>query len=172
MNYHEKRTIVVSLVGLSVSLTYLFYAIFKIREGSAESLLMKFWAERILLFIGIGIVSVIVAMIVFHILYSISLAIKLKMENEGITNEAIQQRIEQTIKTDTVEDEMGKLIELKAMRIGFVTAGVGFVGSLVSLLLGATPVIMINILYLSFSLGSILEGIVQIFYYRRGIRHG
>lgn len=171
MTYHEKRTIVTSLTGMLVMLTYLFYAIFKYNEGSSESLTLKFWASKILIFIGIGVVSVIIAMILFHILYSIALAVRLKMENKDISDKEIEQKIKQLIKTDTVEDEMGKLIELKAMRIGFTFAGIGFVLSLIALLLNYSPIIMINILFLSFSLGSTLEGLVQLYYYRKGIRY-
>jgi len=57
------------------------------------------------------------------------------------------------------------------MRIGFICAGIGFVLSLISLLLNYSPIIMINILFLSFSLGSALEGLVQLYYYRKGIRY-
>ena len=171
MTYHEKRTIVTSITGLLVMLAYLFYAIFKYNEGSVESLSLKFWASKMLLFIGIGVVAIIIAMILFHIIYSIGLAIKLRMENKDISDKEIEQKINQLIKTDTVEDEMGKLIELKAMRIGFICAGIGFVLSLISLLLNYSPIIMINILFLSFSLGSALEGLVQLYYYRKGIRY-
>jgi len=171
MTYHEKRTLVTSLMGMLVMLAYLFYAILKYNEGSAESLTLKFWASSILIFIGIGVVGIIIVMILFHILYSIGLAIKLKMENKDMSDKEIEQKIKQLIKTDTVEDEMGKLIELKAMRIGFTFAGIGFVLSLIALLLNYSPIIMINILFLSFSLGSTLEGLVQLYYYRKGIRY-
>jgi len=171
MTFHEKKTIVTSLTGLIITLTYLFYAIFKYNEGSPESLTLKFWAMTILIFIGIGVVSIIVIMILFHIFYSISLAIQLKMENKDITDKEIEQKIAQIVKTDTVEDEMGKLIELKSMRIGFIFAGIGFVFALFSILLNYSPIIMINILFLSFSSGSVLEGLTQLYYYRKGIHH-
>ncbi len=171
MTFHEKKTIVTSVTGLIITLSYLFYAIFKYNEGSAESLTLKFWALTILIFIGIGVVGIIIIMILFHIFYSISIAIKLKIENKDITDKEIEQKIAQMIKTDTVEDEMGKLIELKSMRIGFVFAGIGFILALVSILLNYSPIIMLNILFLSFSLGSALEGLTQLYYYRKGIRH-
>lgn len=171
MTYHEKKTIVTSVTGLIVMLTYIFYAIFKYNEGSLESQTLKFWAARMLIFIGIGIVTIIVVMILFHILYSIILAIRLKVDNKDITDKEIEQRINQFIKTDTAQDEMAKLIELKSMRIGFIFAGIGFVLSLVALLFDYSPIVMINILYISFSLGSILEGLVQLFYYKKGIRY-
>jgi hypothetical protein len=171
MIYHEKKTIVTSVVGLLITLSYLFFAVITYMGGSAESLTLKFWAIRILMFIGIGIVAIIVTMILFHVIYSIFLAIKLKRENESITDKEIEAQITALMKTDTVEDEMGKLIELKSMRIGFIFAGIGFILALISLILDFSPVIMINILFLSFSIGSGLEGLVQLYYYRKGIHH-
>jgi len=171
MNYHEKKTIVTSVMGIIVSLSYLIYAIIKFNEGTAESLTLKFWATSILIFIGIGVGAIIVSLILFHIFYSIYLAIKLKMENAEMSDKEIEDQIALMIKTDTVEDEMAKLIELKSMRIGFAFSGIGFVLALISLLLNYSPVIMINILFMSFSVGSALEGFVQLYYYRRGIRH-
>ncbi|MBE0700113.1 MAG: hypothetical protein IH571_00345, partial [Acholeplasmataceae bacterium] len=90
MTYHEKRTIATSVTGLLVMLAYLFYAIFKYNEGSVESLSLKFWAARMLIFIGIGIVAIIVVMILFHIIYSIALAIRLKMDNKDISDKEIE----------------------------------------------------------------------------------
>ncbi|MCF7924872.1 MAG: hypothetical protein K9L64_07210 [Candidatus Izimaplasma sp.] len=171
MNFHEKKTIVTSIVGLLISLSYLLYAIIKYNEGSAESLTLKFWAARILIFIGIGVVAIVIAIIFLHIFYSIYLAIKLKQENEALSDKEIEEQISQMIKTDSIEDEMAKLIELKAMRIGFAFAGIGFVLSLIAVLLNYSPIIMVNILFLSFSIGSALEGFVQLYYYRRGVNH-
>jgi Na+-driven multidrug efflux pump len=171
MTFHEKKTIVTSITGLIITFSYLFYAIFKYNQGLPESLTLKFWAVTILTFIGIGIVGIIIAMILFNIFYSISLAIKMRLENKDITDKEIEQKIAQIVKTDTVEDEMAKLIELKSMRIGFSFAGIGFVIALFSIVLNYSPIIMINILFLSFSLGSALEGLTQLYYYRKGIRH-
>jgi hypothetical protein len=171
MNYHEKKTIVTSIVGLAVSLSYLLFAIIKYNEGSAESLTLKFWASKILIFVGIGVIAIIVVLILFNIFYSIYLAYKLKTENPELTDKEIENQISQIVKTNTLEDEMAKLIELKSTRIGFAIAGFGFILALVSLLLNFSPVIMLNILFLSFSLGSALEGFVQLYYYKRGINH-
>jgi hypothetical protein len=68
-----------------------------------------------------------------------------------------------------VEDEMDKLIELKSNRVGFFMAGIGFVAALVALVLNYSPVVMLNILFIAFSIGSLAEGFTQLFYYRRGI---
>jgi hypothetical protein len=61
------------------------------------------------------------------------------------------------------------LVELKAMRVGFVFAGIGFVSALLSLVLNYSPMVMLNILFISFSGGSIIEGFTQLYYYRKGV---
>jgi hypothetical protein len=68
-----------------------------------------------------------------------------------------------------VEDEMDKLIEPKSNRVGFFVAGFGFVAVLVALVLNYSPVVMLNILFIAFSFGSLAEGFKQLFYYRRGV---
>lgn len=171
MTYHEKRNLVTSVIGLLVIISYTIYAILKNNEGSVESLSLRFWATTMLIFIGIGIGSVILAMILFHIVYSIGLAIKLKREDSSISDEEINNKISQLLKTDVVEDEMGKLIELKSMRIGSILVGAGFILSLLSLILDYSPVIMLNIMFIAFSLGSALEGFLQIHYYKKGVHH-
>jgi len=67
---------------------------------------------------------------------------------------------------------MDKLIELKSMRVSFAIAGTGFLAGLVSLVIGWSPALMLNILFITFSLGSLVEGFAQLHYYRSGIRHG
>jgi hypothetical protein len=118
--------------------------------------------------IFIGIVVTIVIQIVFHILLSISIAVKEKMQDGQCDDE----EIEKTIGAEMVEDEMDKLIELKSTRIGFFFAGIGFVAALVSLVLAFSPVVMLNIMFISFSIGSIFEGFSQLYFYRKGIHNG
>ena len=71
-----------------------------------------------------------------------------------------------------VEDEMDKLIGLKAMRISFAVVGIGFIAALVSLVLNYSPAVMLNIMFVSFGIGSMVEGITQLYFYRRGVRNG
>ncbi|NTW89170.1 MAG: hypothetical protein HGB26_08690 [Desulfobulbaceae bacterium] len=66
---------------------------------------------------------------------------------------------------------MGKLIELKSMQVGFLFAGIGFVAALLSLVLDYSPAVMLNIMFLSFSGGSLLEGFAQLYLFRKGVGH-
>jgi len=197
MSYKEKQTIVSILSGLLLLVIYSFYALSKVQSGVAAPDDLKFWATTILTFIVIGIVATIIIQIIFHILLSISIAVKGEVQKEiqkeivkRIHNETQndsqidrqvdlhykdpcnEQDIEKTIALEMVEDEMDKLIELKSMRVGFAIAGIGFVLSLISLVLDYAPAVMLNIAFFSFSIGSMIEGIVKLFYYKRGIQNG
>ena len=168
MSYQEKKTIVQILTGILLLTVYCIYAFNKIQSGMAASDDMKFWATAILIFIGIGVVASIVIQIVFHILLSIAIAVKQRVQDEKCED----KEIEKTIKLEMVEDEMDKLIELKAMKIGFAIVGFGFIAALVSLVLNYSPAVMLNITFVFFSVGSIIEGITQIYFYRKGVRNG
>jgi len=165
MSYQVKRTITNILTGLIVLTAYCIYAFGRYQSGILAPEDLKSWAQIMLIFIGIGIIAAIVIQIVFHILLSIGIAIKENIKNGSCDD----QEIEKTIKLEMIEDEMDKLIELKSLRVGFIVAGVGFITSLIVLLLNCPAMVMLNLLFISFSLGSILEGFAQLYYYKRGI---
>jgi hypothetical protein len=166
MSIQEKRALFSVVTGTLLLIAYVIYVMGKLQSGSVDSEDIKFWANTMLLFIGIGIVVSIITQIVFHILSAIMIAIKEKMINENTSDE----EVEKIINTEMMSDEMDKLIELKSMRVGFVFAGIGFVCGLIALALDYTPVVMLNMVFASFSIGSLLEGVQQFIYYRRGVR--
>lgn len=164
MSYQEKRTITSIFSGVLILAVYCLYAFNPSRLAALPAGDLKPWASAMLIFIAIGIVTTIIIQIVFHILLSVALAVQAKIENQ----ESDDKEIERTIQREMVEDERDKQIELKAMRIGFAVAGFGFVAALLALVFNYTPVVMLNILFLSFSAGSVLEGAGQLYYYSRG----
>ncbi|MFH5882376.1 hypothetical protein [Liberiplasma polymorphum] len=168
MSYQIKRTIVTVLVGIIILISYLTYTLTRYNRGLINLQDLSFWALTILIFIGIGIGLTIVTQIIFHIAYSIVISIKEKVKNPAITD----KEIEKIIHLNMVTDEMDKLVELKSMRVGFIVSGIGFVFGLLLILFGYDAYVLINIIFLSFSIGSIGEGLMQIYYYKRGIRHG
>ncbi|MCX8129733.1 MAG: hypothetical protein N3I35_06505 [Clostridia bacterium] len=168
MSYQEKRTIVSIITGLLIFGAYCIYTYGKWQSGVIAADDMKFWASTMLVFIGIGIAAAIVIQIVFHILLSIAITIK-----ESVMNgKCDDKEIEKTIGAEMVTDEMDKLIELNSMRIAFVVVGIGFVAALFSQIFSYSIAVMLNIMYLSFYAGSLLEGFVQLYFYRRGIKNG
>ncbi len=168
MSYKEKKTIVSLVTGLLILATYCIYTLNKIQLGTAALDDLKFWATTILIFIGIGVVALIIILIVFHILLSVTIAVKEEIQN----GEYDDKKIAKTLELDMVEDEMDKLIGLKAMRISLAVVGIGFIAALVSLVLNYSPAVMLNILFFSFGIGSMIEGFTQLYFYRRGVRNG
>jgi hypothetical protein len=168
VSYQEKRIIVTIFSGIFVLLAYVIYTFTKYQNGLINPDNLNFWASTMLIFIGIGVVVTIIIQIVFHVLYSIALSIKEKIKNQDITD----KEIEKLINAQMVTDEMDKLVELKSMRLGFIAAGIGFVLGLVSILLDYPASVMMNIIFISFSLGSLSEGFMQLHYYKKGIRNG
>ncbi len=162
MSYQEKRTLTSILTGVIVVAAYCIFAFGRIQTQAADPNDLKFWGTTMLVFIGIGVAAAIVIQIIFHILLSVSIAVK-----EG-TDKEIEKKVEAAV----VEDEMDKLIELKSMRLGFGICGAGFIAALISLVLSFPAAVMLNILFLSFSLGSLLEGVLSLHYYRTGVKNG
>lgn len=164
MSYQEKRTVTSITTGVLLLAAYLIY-VFSPAQLSRLAADLKSWSITMLIFIGVGVIATIITQVVFHVLLSVSIAVRTKIEDQDSDDE----EIERSVKSEMVEDERDKIIELKSNRIGFIIAGAGFFGALGSLALDYSPVVMLNILFITFSLGSISEGIAQLVYYRKGM---
>lgn len=167
MSYQEKRTIVTILVGFLVLVSYLVFVLTKIQSGIIDVNNLKYWATTMLIFIGIGIVSTIITQVLYHIAFSIGLAMKERIKYPDLTD----KEIELSIKSHMMTDEMDKLVELKSIRVGFIVAGLGFVLALILTINDYSAVVMMNTIFISFNLGSLFEGLMQLYYYKRGIRY-
>lgn len=165
MSFQERRTLTTVITGAAVLAAYCIYAFGKYQSGVVAAGDLKFWAVTMLIFIGIGVAVTIVISIVFSIVSSIAIAITEKIRN----NDCDDKEIEKRIGVEMQEDERDKLIELKASKIGYYVSGFGIIGGLVSVVLGYSAAVMLNIMFISMSFGSIVEGISQMVFYRRGI---
>ena len=165
MSYQVKKTFASIISGVIVLGAYLFFAFSSYQSGLLAPDDLKSWAQLMLIFIGVGIAATIVIQIIFHIILSVGIAIKENIKNGGCAD----QEIENKIQLEIVEDEMDKLIELKSLRVGVIVAGVGFIISLIILVLSYPPMLMLNTVFISFSFGNILEGFTKLYYYKRGI---
>ncbi|ULQ58770.1 hypothetical protein K7I13_09430 [Brucepastera parasyntrophica] len=67
---------------------------------------------------------------------------------------------------------MDKLISMKTARSGYMFAGIGFIGVLTALALGAPAIAALHILFGTFAAGSIMEGAMSIYLYEKGVRNG
>jgi hypothetical protein len=163
MSYQEKRTISLIATSAAVLAAYCLYAFGKAGPAVTAPEDLRAWASVMLIFVGISIVATIALQIIFHILLSISIAVKEAAKGS--------KEIERAIGGEMIEDERDKLIDLKSSRISLYTGGFGFILGLLALVLGYSPALMINIVYLTFSAGAIIEGLAKLFLYRRGVKH-
>jgi len=164
MTYQSKRTVFSLIIGVGILVAYSIYGLGKYNSSAVGAGDIAFWAKTMLIFIGLSIVANIVLQILFHIGLSIGIAVK-EREND-------EKTINRRIAAEMVEDEMDKLIQLKSLRIGFALAGVGFIGALIVIAFGHPAVLALNIIYLSFNVGALAEGVTSLYYYGKGVSNG
>jgi hypothetical protein len=161
MSYSSKRTIASIIAGLILIAAYAIYALGTAAPASED---LKGWAIAMLGFIGISVAVAVVIQILFHIALAIGIAVK--------ERQCEDKEVERIISSTVVEDERDKFISLKSSRIGYICAGIGFVIALVALAFGIASVVALHILFGIFAAGSIIEGIVSVYYYEKGVRNG
>ena len=157
MTVKSKRTIVSMLIGILILVAYIFY----MRTHMVEDL--QSLAKIMLIFIGIGILSVIVIYIVFHIMFAIGTAAKESINGRGDSD------VERIVENAFQEDEMDKLIDLKSAQYASACVGVGFLIALGLLAAGFSPIICLHILFGAFFGSTIIQGVVTVLYYERGL---
>ena len=158
MAYQSKRAIASILAGVAIAIAYYLYATSNAAPAADD---MPGWALSILITIGIGIVVIVVIQVLFHILFSVGVAIK----EQASSDEKVEKIIEATMQ----EDEMGKMIGLKSGQAASTIIGLGFLVMLAVLALGNPFILALHILFASMLLGSIASGIAEIYYYERGV---
>ncbi len=179
MSYQEKRTIMSMVTGAPVIVAYCIWAVLKWQAGGeAIGSDLRFWANGMLVFIAIGVAAAIVGQIVFHVVVAAGGEIKRRVSEE-IAKEISKNApgaasgkavvAEEPCGEIETEDEMDRLINLKASRTVVITAGAGFLIGLVTLAVGLPPAVMLNIGFLALGLGSLLEAVAQLRYYRAGV---
>lgn len=116
-----------------------------------------------LVFIGISVVIHIIIQIIFHVALAIRDAMK---EEHG------DKAVGRIISSSMVEDEREKLISLKSSHAGYIFVGIGFIATLAALINGMTNIVVLHILFGAFAGGSIIEGILNIYFNEKGVRNG
>ena len=166
MGFKAKRVMMMILVGVVVTVIYVITALGAKAPVTTD---LQAWAILILKFIGIAVGASIIAQIIFHVAYSIGVSVKegvkKGIDGEDVDNDEIARRINATV----TEDEMDKAIETKASRVGYVCAGFGFIIALFVLAGGLPALWALHVSLAAIVLGSLLEGIVSIVLYERGV---
>ena len=80
--------------------------------------------------------------------------------------------VERIMASTVIEDERDKLINLKALRIGYTCAGVGLLITLFALAGGISIVAALHIIVGTSAAASFAEGCAGIFFHERGVRNG
>ena len=158
MSFSSKRILLGMGVGLVMLAAYFMRALGPAAPAPDD---IRAWATLMLIFIGISIVVMIVVQILFHILYSIGIAIKERRQSD--------EKVERIISATVAEDERDKHINLMAVRVGSRVFGMGVLLALVCLAAGASMLVALHLILAACFLGSFAEGIASVIYYEKGI---
>lgn len=178
MSYQEKRTIAYLVTGIPVLIAYGIYAFMTFQAAGPQVDDLSFWARAMLIFMAIGVVIAIITQVVLHIgivagfeiKKQITTEIAKKINQELPPNAQVPTQLEELDTTEfEIEDEMEKVIALKAMKIGYMIAGLGFLVALITLALKMPPSFMLNLLFFTFGIASLTESMAHLYYYKRGL---
>ncbi|MBD0384413.1 hypothetical protein [Paenibacillus sedimenti] len=148
MSFQEKRNIVSLITSVLIFSIYSMYVFQKFQEGSFHSSNdFSFWGAFILILIPVSIL----AKIIIHIVFSII--------NTIVTKE----------KVPLITDELDRLIELKSTRNSHYVFIIGFLLSMIPLVMDQPPYVMFIILISSGLLSEVVGNITQLYLYRRGV---
>ncbi|MDK8643862.1 hypothetical protein [Niallia taxi] len=148
MTYQEKKSIVsiVSAVIIFVSFSFWMYPQYPI-GGVLEDQFLPFWGRFVLLLTLVSIIAHIIISIIFNILFSVT------------TKE----------KQPSFEDELDKLIALKANRNSFFIFILGFLSSMTALVISQPLQVMFIILIISGFLADVTGSVTKFYHYRKGV---
>lgn len=144
---HEERNNIASLIaGLLINI----YVIIKLSNMFESGRLdgpdaMMIWARAMLWVIPIGILTVIICIILFSILFAIA-------ERDG--------------NPSFIVDERDEAIKTFGMRFTMVVTSIGFVAGLVALAFGAAPLYVFIGMFFAFSLGDLIGNSAKLIRYR------
>lgn len=148
MLFQEKRNLVSLLSTLLIFTIYSLYVLQKYQEGSFHaSNEYRFWGAFILILIPVSII----AKVIIHIVFSIINTIATKEKEPLIT------------------DELDRLIYLKSTRNSHYVFIIGFLLSMIPLVMDQPPYVMFILLIGSGLLSELVGNITQLYLYRRGI---
>ena len=149
MSYQEKNIIVSLFTTLIIFGFYAINIVQMVRSESVEPTgVYSLWATIILLSIVVNIVSSVLTQIVFSIINFIR---------------------KQEVDEEFFADERDKLIDLKGTRNAYAVAGTGAFISMLTLVIGLSPLVMFNAVIFSLILAEIVGDVSRLYMYQRGI---
>ncbi len=150
MSYQEKN-ITVSLVSHLFIMVYYLVNLFPIIQSGewVASTLYGLWATVI----GVNILVTIIGSILTNILLTIVEAVQSKKYEDP----------------RFITDERDHLIELKGIRVSYITFSVGVLISVFAFIFGQPALMMISLIFVFSILAEVVGDIAQITLYRRGL---
>ena len=159
MTFKSKRTITSMATGAAMMAAYIIYAM-SARAPSAGELAA--WARLLLVFIGAAIAVVIGIQVLFHILFAVGVAVRERERTDG--------EVERIVAAEVHEDELDKLVTLKASHVGYTITGCGLVAALVLLaFFGVSAIAALHVFVGAAAVGAFIEGGVSIRLYEKGV---
>ena len=157
MSYHEKKALAGIVTMLFIIAGYGIFAFYRYSTGSVKTNDLKFWAGSEVVLIIIGVVITVIIQVIL---------IASEINSRNIDRKS---KLSKKVKAVILEDEMDKLIARKTSNISYGFTGLGFIIALISVLAGVSASVMINIIFAAICLGSMLEGIAILYYYKVGV---
>jgi len=148
MTYQEKKSIVSLISAVLIFVSYCLYKYSQYPQGKLESsVLLHYWGSFVLLLTLVSIVAHILISMIFNIVFRIT------------TGE----------KEPAFEDEMDKLIRLKAARNSFALFILGFILAMGSLVLDQPLTVMFIILIGAGFIADVAGSVTKLYHYRKGV---
>ena len=172
MTYKEKNIWAMMISSFLVALIYVKGLLNKYGADGKETFKdVSYWAKTMLVYVLIFIVVTIVIMITFNIGLAIVTSIKHRIKNgTAVDSSELDQVIEDEF--DSVDDEMDYLIALKANKLSHIVVEGAFFLGLFTLAFDQPMGIMLNMVFISYMVSSVVEGLIKLYFYKRGVRHG
>lgn len=158
MNYKSKRNLTeaITTIGLSIA-----YTVFALGNKAPNLIDLAAWAKTILIFIGALVLVSVIVQIVFHFIFSFSVAAEARKNNE-------EKLTERLVIASIKDDERDKQINQHAVYITSYIIGIAFVLSLVFLAFGGKPVISLHILLAGLIFTLLAHSILSVIAYEKG----
>lgn len=168
MNYKTRQIWAMMVVTITIFITFLSRVFSKYSNEGIEAFSnVKYWANTMLYYVIVMVISIIVVLIVLNILSAIFGTVR----NE-VNKKQNKEEIDIDEMFDDTEDEMDKLIAMKASQVSYAVVGVGFVWGLITIYMDMPFGVMLCIQFTSFVLANIVESIIKLYFYKRGVIHG
>ncbi len=148
MSHQERNTIVELVCGLIIFSLYFYFVRQSYQAGMFDGADAGAQIGKLVLWLIFG---GIVLNIIGHVLSNV-----------------IYKTIKNNTNSSFIIDERDKLIELRAINIGYHIIGAGFIISMIALALGQSIFIVFNGIIFSFAFGTIIEASTKLYLYRRG----